>query len=141
MGSLLGFNTENGEAAEKDFVQLAMKDDISSKQSYIFQLQSCCRLLSWDPSLLQNQSHIACPRLPHSLLPYLPQPPSLWLLRHLHLAPAVALCALLWILHSRCSCALGLDSALRFLMSIFGWFAVLISGRGDFDMYMYTGGL
>jgi hypothetical protein len=43
-----------------------MKDDISSKQSYIFQLQSCCRLLSWDPSLLQNQSHIACPRLPQS---------------------------------------------------------------------------
>lgn len=36
---------------------------------------------------------------------------------------------------------LGADPAwmVRFLMSMFGWFAILISGRGDFDTYMYTG--
>ena len=36
---------------------------------------------------------------------------------------------------------LGADPAwmVRFLMSMFGWFAILISGRGDFDTYMYAG--
>jgi hypothetical protein len=38
---------------------------------------------------------------------------------------------------------LGADPAwmVRFLMSMFGWFAILISGRGDFDTYMYAGGV
>jgi len=38
---------------------------------------------------------------------------------------------------------LGADPAwmVRFLMSMFGWFAILISGRGDFDAYVYAGGV
>jgi hypothetical protein len=142
---------ENGEDAERDSMELAMKDDISGKQKgkESFPLPAPIKLSTSLPGSFPSPKLITDP-LPSSPSQSSAQPTEIAVTTvTLPLAPGprrrtprspldIALAMQL-----RPGLGLGADPAwmVRFLMSMFGWFAVLISGRGDFDMYMYAGGV
>jgi hypothetical protein len=151
---VLGDVTENEKTVERDSIELAMKDDISDKEEkwHDLTLPAPIKLStslpgsfpseSLDPTTEPPLSSPSTLRSPSATQPNpvpvatsntpLVQVPRRTLRSPLDIALAMQL---------RPGLGLGADPAwmVRFLMSMFGWFAILISGRGDFDAYMYAG--
>ena len=158
---MLGDVMENEKMVEKDYDELAVKDSHSDKEEKAHNLplpipiKLSTSLPGTFPSpepasklpLPSSPSSSVSATLPHSdaqspnpvvttsdNLPLAPSPRRRTPRSPLDIALAMQL---------RPGLGLGADPAwmVRFLMSMFGWFAILISGRGDFDTYMYAGGV
>jgi hypothetical protein len=136
---------ENEKAVERDFVKLAMKDGISDKEEkeHKLSLPAPIKLSTSLPGSFPSSDPTTepLPSFPSTSFssavtttntPLVPVPRRRTPRSPLDIALAMQL---------RPGLGLGADPAwmVRFLMSMFGWFAILISGRGDFDAYMYAG--
>jgi hypothetical protein len=137
---------EKGEAAERGSIVSVMKDDFSGKHKgkEDFPLPAPIKLSTSLPGSFPFPKPTPAP---------LPPPPSQTSAQSTavtsSLGPGIrrrtprSPLDIALAMQLRPGLGLGADPAwmVRFLMSMFGWLAVLISGRGDFDMYMYAGGV